>query len=203
MPAILKKKPRRKCTVCREWFNPARDGQFVCSFECASAHGKAANDAAKAAAQLKVKQQQKKAAKSERKRQAERRMAVKPISYFIKQAQQAFNDFIRYRDRHLVCISCDRHHDGQYHAGHFRTTGANPELRFDEDNCHKQCSVCNNHMSGNLTAYRPALIAKIGQARFDVLMGPHALPKWSRDDYIRIRDEYRAKLRDLKKQEVE
>lgn len=202
MPAILKKKPRRKCTVCREWFHPARDGQFVCSFECASAHGKAANDAAKADAQLKLKQQQKKAAKSERKRQAERRMAVKPISYFIKQAQQAFNDFIRYRDRHLVCISCDRHHEGQYHAGHFRTTGANPELRFDEDNCHKQCSVCNNHMSGNLTAYRPALIAKIGQARFDILMGPHVLPKWSREDYIRIRDEYRAKLRDLKKQEV-
>lgn len=202
MPAILKKKPRRKCTVCREWFHPNRDGQFVCSFECASAHGKAANDDAKTAAQLKVKQLQKKAAKSERKRQAERRMSVKPISYFIKQAQQAFNDFIRYRDRHLVCISCDRHHDGQYHAGHFRTTGANPELRFDADNCHKQCSVCNNHLSGNLTAYRPALIAKIGQARFDILMGPHVLPKWSREDYIRIRDEYRAKLRDLKKLEV-
>lgn len=202
MPAILKKKPRRKCSVCREWFHPAREGQFVCSFECASAHGKAANDAAKAAAQLKVKQQKNKAAKSERKRQAERRMAVKPISYFIKQAQQAFNDFIRYRDRHLMCISCDRHHDGQYHAGHFRTTGANPELRFDEDNCHKQCSVCNNHLSGNLTAYRPALIAEIGQARFDALMGPHVLPKWSREDYIRIRDEYRAKLRELKKQEV-
>ena len=202
MPAILKKKPRRKCTVCREWFHPARNGQFVCSFECASAHGKAANDAAKTAAQLKVKQQQKKAAKSERKRLAERRMAVKPISYFIKQAQQAFNNFIRYRDRHLVCISCDRHHDGQYHAGHFRTTGANPELRFDEDNCHKQCSICNNHLSGNLTAYRPALIEKIGQGRFDALMGPHVLPKWGRDDYIRIRDEYRAKLRDLKKQEA-
>ena len=202
MPAILKKKPRRKCALCREWFHPNRDGQFVCSFECASAHGKAANDAAKTAAHLKVKQLQKKAAESDRKRQAERRMAVKPISYFIKQAQQAFNNFIRYRDRHLVCISCDRHHDGQYHAGHFRTTGANPELRFDEDNCHKQCSVCNNHLSGNLTAYRPALIAKIGQARFDVLMGPHVLPKWSREDYIRIRDEYREKLRDLKKQEV-
>ncbi|WP_032693348.1 recombination protein NinG [Klebsiella sp. AS10] len=199
----MAKRSRRKCAHCREWFYPAREGQTVCCFECACAHGKAANDAAKAAAQLKVKQQKNKAAKSERKRQAERRMAVKPISYFIKQAQQAFNDFIRYRDRHLACISCDRHHDGQYHAGHFRTTGANPELRFDEDNCHKQCSVCNNHLSGNLTAYHPALIAKIGQARFDILMGPHALPKWSREDYIRIRDEYRAKLRDLKKQEVE
>jgi hypothetical protein len=84
--------------------------------------------------------------RADRQRQAERRMAVKPISYFIKQAQHAFNEFIRYRDRDFPCISCGRHHDGQYHAGHFRTTGASPELRFDEDNCHKQCSACNNHL---------------------------------------------------------
>lgn len=198
----MRKPPRRKCTVCREWFEPVRAEQYVCSYECACVHGKAANDAAKAEKQRKEKKRRLEEEKADRQRQAERRMAVKPLSYFIKQAQHAFNEFIRYRDRDLPCISCGRHHDGQYHAGHFRTTGASPELRFDEDNCHKQCSACNNHLSGNLTAYRPALIAKIGQARFDALMGPHALPKWTRDDYIRIRDEYRAKLRDLKKQEA-
>lgn len=198
----MRKPPRRKCTVCREWFHPARAEQYVCSYECACVHGKAANDAAKADKQRKEKKRRLEEEKEGRKRQAERRMAVKPLSYFIKQAQHAFNEFIRYRDRDLPCISCGRHHDGQYHAGHFRTTGSSHELCFDEDNCHKQCSACNNHLSGNLTAYRPALIAKIGQARFDTLMGPHALPKWTRDDYIRIRDEYRAKLRDLKKQEA-
>ena len=198
----MRKPPRRKCTVCREWFHPVRAEQYVCSYECACVHGKAANDAAKADKQRKEKKRRLEEEKEGRKRQAERRMAVKPLSYFIKQAQHAFNEFIRYRDRDFPCISCGRHHDGQYHAGHFRTTGASPELRFDEDNCHKQCSACNNHLSGNLTAYRPALIAKIGQARFDALMWPHALPKWNRDDYIRIRDEYRAKLRDLKKQEA-
>lgn len=198
----MRKPPRRKCTVCREWFHPIRAEQYVCSYECACVHGKAANDAAKAEKQRKEKKRRLEEERADRQRQAERRIAVKPLSYFIKQAQHAFNEFIRYRDRDLPCISCGRHHDGQYHAGHFRTTGASPELRFDEDNCHKQCSACNNHLSGNLTAYRPALIAKIGQARFDALMGPHALPKWTRDDYIRIRDEYRAKLRDLKKQEA-
>lgn len=202
MPAILKKKPRRKCTVCREWFFPVRAEQYVCSYECACVHGKATNDAAKAEKQREEKKLRLQAEKDDRKRQADRRIAVKPLSYFIKQAQQAFNEFIRYRDRLLPCISCGREHDGQYHAGHFRTTGANPELRFNEDNCHRQCAPCNNHLSGNLTAYRPALIAKIGQARFDVLMGPHELPKWKRDDYIRIRDEYRAKLKELKKQEA-
>jgi len=198
----MAKKPRRKCTVCREWFFPVRDEQYVCSYECSCVHGKATNDAAKAEKQREEKKLRLQEEKADRKRLAERRIAVKPLSYFIKQAQQAFNEFIRYRDRYLPCISCGRQHDGQYHAGHFRTTGANPELRFNEDNCHRQCAPCNNHLSGNLTAYRPALIAKIGQARFDVLIGPHELPKWKRNDYIRIRDEYRAKLRDLKKQEA-
>lgn len=198
----MAKLPRRKCAhkACRHWFHPVRDGQVVCSFECASAIGKEQTAKAREAAKQKDLQRLRDDAKAERLRQAERRQAVKPLSHFIRQAQQAFNEFIRYRDRDLPCISCGRHHDGQYHAGHFRTTGANPELRFSEDNCHKQCSACNNHLSGNLINYRPALIHKIGQARFDALMGPHALLKWKRDDYIQIRDEYREKLKELKKQ---
>ncbi|WP_226052677.1 recombination protein NinG [Dickeya chrysanthemi] len=179
---------RRKCKICGEKFTPKFDNVRWCCPE----HG----------AQYAIQLRQAKKQQAERAAWRERKAAVKPLSHFIRQAQQAFNEFIRYRDRHLPCISCGRHHDGQYHAGHFRTTGANPELRFNEDNCHKQCSACNNHLSGNLTAYRPALIAKIGQARFDALMGPHELPRWTRDDYIQIRDEYRAKLRELKKQEA-
>ena len=122
-------------------------------------------------------------------------------------AQRAFNAFIRRRDqmKGYPCISSGRPLDWSGNgvdAGHYRSVGSAPHLRFNEDNCHRQCAPCNNHLSGNLTAYRPALIAKIGQARFDALMGPHELPKWKRDDYIRIRDEYRAKLKELKQQEA-
>ncbi|MBJ9855224.1 recombination protein NinG [Citrobacter freundii] len=200
----MAKLPRRKCAnkECRQWFHPVRDTQTVCGYECATAVAKAQTAKSRAEAQRVEKKRQLEEKKESRDRQAKKRLEVKPLSYFAKQAQQAFNEFIRYRDRHQPCISCGRYHDGQYHAGHFRTTGANPELRFNEDNCHRQCAPCNNHLSGNLTAYRPALIAKIGQARFDALMGPHELPKWKRDDYIRIRDEYRAKLKELKQREV-
>lgn len=197
----MAKKPRRKCKICGEWFHPKYSNIWWCCPE----HG--AIYALELRARQKVKETakrikaEKKAEMEGRKRAAERRQAVKPLSHFRNQAQQAFNDFIRYRDRHLPCISCGRHHDGQYHAGHFRTTGANPELRFNEDNCHRQCAPCNNHLSGNLINYRPALILKIGQVRFEALMGQHELPKWGRDDYIRIRDEYRAKLKALKQQE--
>ncbi|EFH3308998.1 TPA: recombination protein NinG [Escherichia coli] len=195
----MAKKPRRKCKVCGEWFHPAYDNVWWCCPEHGTILAVELRTREKVKALARKIKEQKEVEKAERRRQAERRKAVKPLSYFIRQAQQAFNAFIRYRDRDLPCISCGRHHDGQYHAGHFRTTGAHPELRFDEDNCHKQCAPCNNHLSGNLTAYRPALISRIGQERFDVLMGSHELPKWTREDYIRIRDEYRRKLRELEK----
>lgn len=200
----MRKPSRRKCKVCGEYFVPKFHDIRIrwCSPEHGAILAMEEREKEKVKAEAKRIKAQHEAEKADRQRLAEKRQQVKPLSYFIKQAQQAFNEFIRYRDRHLPCISCGRHHDGQYHAGHFRTTGANPELRFNEDNCHRQCAPCNNHLSGNLTAYRPALISKIGQSRFDALMGPHELPKWTREDYIRIRDEYRAKLKAMKQQEA-
>lgn len=80
---------------------------------------------------------------------------------------EGFNQFIRLRDKDLPCISCGRYHQEQWHAGHYRSVGACPELRFDEMNVHKQCSVCNNYKSGNLTEYRLNLIRKIGEKKLN------------------------------------
>ncbi|HGW4826571.1 TPA: recombination protein NinG [Proteus mirabilis] len=194
----MQKLRRRRCKICREWFIPKQSFQNWCSPE----HGfelseqRRNKDREKALAKLK-KENQEKEREAKDKLKA-RKLAVKPLSYFTKQAQTAFNAFIRERDKDEPCISCGRFHEGQYHAGHYRTTGANPELRFDEDNCHKQCAPCNNHLSGNIENYTPRLIEKIGQERFDLLMGSHELPKWKREDYERIRDHYRVKLKELK-----
>ncbi|HHN8321537.1 TPA: recombination protein NinG [Morganella morganii] len=194
----MAKQPRRKCLICRAWFHPKYNNIEWCCPE----HGlelsqrRRQKAAEKALAKLKKEQrQQEREAKDKLKI---RKLAVKPLSYFAKQAQTAFNTYIRERDKDLPCISCGRHHEGQYHAGHYRTTKAMPELRFNEDNVHKQCAPCNNHLSGNIENYTPRLIEKIGQDRFDRLMGAHELPKWKREDYERIRDEYRRKLKELK-----
>lgn len=197
----MQKLRRRRCKICREWFIPRQSFQNWCSPE----HGfelseqRRNKDREKALAKLKKEKQKKE--REEKDKLKSRKLAVKPLSYFTKQAQTAFNAFIRERDKDEPCISCGRFHEGQYHAGHYRTTGANPELRFDEDNCHKQCAPCNNHLSGNIENYTPRLIEKIGQERFDRLMGSHELPKWKREDYERIRDHYRAKLKELKDEE--
>ena len=113
-----------------------------------------------------------------------------------KAAQTAFNAFIRARDSKEPCISCQRHHSGQYHAGHFKTTGARSELRFNEDNCHKQCAPCNNHLSGNIEHYRPNLIKKIGRERVEALDVQQVL-KWDCDTYRDIELLYKDKLKRL------
>jgi hypothetical protein len=116
---------------------------------------------------------------------------------WLKLAQVAFNAYIRKRDEALPCISCGRHHTGQYHAGHYLSTGARPELRFEEDNNHKQCSACNNHLSGNIALYRISLIKKIGLDRVEWLEGPHEPKKYTIEELITIRDHYRSKLKEV------
>ena len=116
---------------------------------------------------------------------------------WLKLAQIAFNAYIRQRDEKDPCISCQRHHKGQYQAGHYLTTGARPELRFEEDNCHKQCQPCNLHLSGNLILYRVALVKKIGLERVEWIEGPHEPAKWTIEQLKEIIATYKAKLKEF------
>ena len=117
-------------------------------------------------------------------------------SVITPKAQTAFNAYIRKRDEKEPCISCGRHHTGQYHAGHYKTVGARKDIRFDEDNCHKQCSVCNNHLSGNLAEYTPRLIEKIGQERFDKLQKVE-IRSYTVNELHQIIKHYKDKLKQL------
>ena len=128
---------------------------------------------------------------------AARKRAAKSKGDWAKEAQREFNRFIRLRDDALPCISCGRHHKGQYHAGHYKTIGANPELRFHEQNCHKQCAPCNNHLSGNIGKYRPALMLKIGEEELLHLEGPHHPKKYNIKDLERIKLKYKVKADEL------
>lgn len=138
------------------------------------------------------------AAKEDRAETKRRKEKLKDRQEWAKDAQTAFNAFIRSRDEGQPCISCGRHHQGQYHAGHYLSVGARPELRYTEINVHRQCAPCNNHLSGNAILFRIGLIKKIGVEAVEWLEGPHELPKWTIDDYKSIRDEYREKKKSIK-----
>lgn len=135
---------------------------------------------------------------SERKKsdaKKKREFKLNDKSYRLKMAQQAFNKFIRIRDESEPCISCQRHHEGQYHAGHYKTAGGFPELRFNELNCHKQCSACNNYLSGNITQYRINLIDKIGLNKVEWLEGPHEPKKYTCEELLAIEKKYKDKIK--------
>ena len=118
-------------------------------------------------------------------------------SYWMKKAQAAFNAYIRARDADKPCISSGRPLTGKYDAGHYRSVGAHPELRFCELNCHGQSVADNQHRSGNLLEYRINLIKRIGQDAVDWLEGPHEPKKYTVDDLKAIEKEYKEKLRTL------
>ena len=174
------KHPKAKsCEVCERVFVPERMGQLVCRPACAMARVRQAK-------------------KAERESIRARKEAIKSRADWAREAQTAFNAFIRARDDGLPCISCGRHHQGQWHAGHYLSTGARPELRFTESNVHRQCAPCNTHLSGNAVLYRIGLINRIGSDAVEWLEGPHPLPKWTAADYRAIRDTYRQKLKEMK-----
>ena len=178
----------RKCTVCREAFEPRQAFQTWCGI----AHGVII------AAQKLAKAKTAKAA-IERKETRAKLDKLKSRATWAKEAQAAFNGFIRARDASLPCISCGRHHEGQYHAGHYLSVGARPELRFVEMNVHKQCAPCNTYLSGNAVLYRKALIDRIGTASVDWLEGPHPTRHYTVDELKAIKADYMAKTRELLK----
>lgn len=124
---------------------------------------------------------------------------LKSKAQWAKEAQIEFNRYVRLRDAALPCISCGRHHQGQYHAGHFLSVGARPELRFTEANVHKQCSPCNLHLGGNALLFRQGLLAKLGIELVEWLEGPHAPRRDTVDTLIALKREYAAKTKQLKK----
>lgn len=178
MKAAAPRKPK-KCGHCGEIFVPMKPLQRACGVDCAVAIG------------------QRTRARKERAEIREAKAKAKTRGDWQREAQAEFNAFIRARDADLPCISCGRHHEGQYHAGHFYSVGARPNLRFDERNVHKQCSTCNAYLHGNLINYRAGLIKRIGLEALEALEADQAVKKYSIEDLKAIKATYRAKRKAL------
>jgi hypothetical protein len=97
-----------------------------------------------------------------------RKEALKTRSEWLKDLQDVFNTFIRLRDKDKPCISCGTF-TGKMNAGHYKSVGGSPELRFNELNVHKQCEYCNTHLSANLIEYRIGLVKRIGVEQVEFL----------------------------------
>ena len=172
---------KRKCKSCSTYTRDyiAINNMAFCNSDCAVDYARANSDKARK--------------KATREKKVALRNKCKKTQK--EKAQAAFNKAIRVRDKNLPCISCGRYHEGQYHAGHYKTRGAHPELALHPLNCHKQCAPCNNHLSGNLVNYRKALIEKIGQEKLDWLEGEHELNRYTAEQYMEISKHYREQIK--------
>ena len=186
---MLAKTRKKKCRHCREWFQPFNTLQRACSPDCAL-------EVARADGQ-----------KEQRKATRQARERLKTRGDLVKEAQVAFNAFIRERDHGLPCISCgntpnddDLITGSRWDAGHYRSVGSNPELRFCELQVARQCVRCNRHLSGNVVNFRIGLLDRIGAEALDWVEGKHEPKKYTAEELREIRDNYRKKTRRLAKE---
>ena len=184
----------KKCKNCKEPIvNPYTTIQTWCSSTCAIALARK-----KQAKDNNVK------AKLERKAHRAAKERLKTKGDWLREAQTEFNKFIRLRDKSEPCICCgcvtndDNLLTGsRWDAGHYLSVGARPNLRFNEDNCHKQSVKCNRHLSGNAAAYRIGLVKKIGLERVELLEFDHKPKRYTIDDLKEIKKTYKQKTKEL------
>lgn len=189
LPAKTPRAKKCKNPACAAMFTAQRLGQSVCSPKCGLAIKDVHSDRARKA----IAQRERKEIKAAKER-------VKSRADYLKETQVAFNAWVRLRDSGLPCISCGTTADVQYCAGHYKPSGSNPALRFEPLNVHLQCNRnCNLAKSGNLTPYRAELIKRIGLDNVEWLEGPHEPVKYTIDDLKALKADYRAKVRQMKK----
>lgn len=196
MRVALKEVKQKTCKACGDKFRPSLSTQKACSVKCAL-------ELAKQPEGQKV--ARKAIAQRERREIQVRKEKLKSRGDYLREAQQAFNAYIRLRDQLAghACISSGRPlnwNGNAVDAGHYRSVGAAPHLRFDERNVHAQSKEQNRYLSGNATDYRVGLIQRIGLAEVEALERDQSVRKYTIEDLKAVKAEYKAKAKQLKEQ---
>lgn len=130
-----------------------------------------------------------------------------------KQTQPAFNR-MRVLEEMLwfemvglepTCISCNKP-NMDWCCGHFKTRGAQPELRYDRKNTYLQCNkYCNSSLSGNIEGnkhtrgYKQGLVDRFGESEAAEIMEYcdqfTLLNKWSWQELEAMRKQFNKKIR--------
>jgi hypothetical protein len=177
----MKKQKTCKLLTCKKRFTPTQFAQVVCDWQCSIAYDK-----------------QKKAKKEKKEHVTAKKsfnLSDKPLQKKLSQA--LVNKFVRtIRDASEPCISCGRY-TGQMHAGHYLSIGSHPHLRFNTRNIAKQCSTCNNHLSGNLIEFRKGLVARHSVEFVESLEADQTPRKFSNDEVILIGKYYKGMIKEM------
>jgi hypothetical protein len=129
------------------------------------------------------------------------------VKYWIPKLQKEVNKYVRLRDHNLPCISCGAPKTVQWEAGHYRSVGSCPELRFDLRNINKQCHRCNFEGSANYKGgkgwglgYDQGIIDRFGQERLDWLNGYHEPKNYTAQELKEMTIKFRKLNKELEKE---
>lgn len=193
--SIKPKTPKaRKCRMCPNVFIPFRTTATVCSPACAEAWSAKQRAAKEARAQ-----------REERRSFREAKARLKTRGEWIREAQAAVNKAARLRDilAGHGCISCgarpDARFGGSVDAGHYRSVGSAPHMRFYLPNIRLQCKRCNRDLAGSSANYRKGLIERITIERVEQIESMQWTAKWSIDYLKRLKKVMSKKARRLER----
>lgn len=178
----------KQCAVCEKGFVPYMPMARVCSLPCAR----------------KVPVIKRKAERADTRARKE---AAKTRKKLIAEAQTAFNRWIRLRDYGQPCICCGSPMEwssskpgGEIDAGHYLSVGSAPHLRFDECNANAQRKSCNRPGGTSRIMFRAGMVERIGIQAVERLEADQTLRKYTADELRAIRDQYRARAREWRKE---
>ena len=181
----------KRCKACREPFEPVRPLQSVCGPACAIERAREQKE-----------QAERKARSDQRREDRAKREKLKTRSDHIKETQIVVNTYVRLRDRGRPCISCGNALvpggvGGGFDAGHYRSVGSAPHLRFEPDNIHGQGKQCTRFGAGRAVDYRIGLMGRIGRERVEALEADQTPRKWTVEELKAIKAEFKAKAKEL------
>lgn len=201
---------KRKCPACGS-YNRVDDGMLInnrlyCGMDCATSYAK------KMAPMARAKHEREERVNCKRRKKKLERTNLK---WQHQQTQRVFNkmrvlqELKWFRDRGIepYCISCGKI-NMDWCCGHFKTVGAQSNLRYEESNTHLQCNkYCNQSLSGNLygnkntRGYIAGLYMRFGdeiaQSKIDFCNSNTEPKKWHWDELEQFRSECREKIKRL------
>lgn len=201
--AIMVKKYTCRASGCSNRFEKTYNTtQVVCGIRCGIAYSSEVRE-------------KKNRAQGKQNRKALREHNRRDVRWQHKLTQKAFNrmrvleeiGWFMARGREPGCISCGKIHM-DWACGHFKTVGAQSELRYDRMNTHLQCNrYCNMALSGNINGnkttrgYLKGLVARYGdeQARkiIDHCETDTGRKPWTWEVLESMRAEFNAQIRKM------
>lgn len=182
----------KKCKVCGSEFTPSKPMQKVCSLACALS-----------IASLEKAKRERTALAADKKLTREKLDAMKTRSDWAKEAQAEVNKYVRLRDMGKGCITCgarpEQKAGGTMDAGHFRSVGSAPHLRFFTSQIAAQCVTCNRYQGGRALDFRRALVERRGAEWVEALEAMHGTAKFDIEYLKRIKTIFAKKARRLQK----